>query len=179
MSEAPSFVRLAGRGRGSDGAIVTWTIAEGRRGRRWRETVVRDGVLVHSLLYETDRERRFSHLELATPTGLVTLHPEGDGTLHGNIIRPGSGIEHIVGLSFPAATLLLVGGSTVASVAAAWAGQGSEHVAAVVPAVVLDPMTLALSSQTVDPSTLGPSDNSGVPVMDGARIWPLEGAELG
>jgi hypothetical protein len=177
MSEGRSFVRLAGRGRGSDGAMVTWTVAEGRRGRRWRETVVRDDVLVHSLLYETDGERRFSHLELATPTGLVTLHPEGDGTLHGNVVRPGSGMEHIVGLTFPTGMLLLVGGSTVASVAAAWAGQGSGDDP--VPAVVLDPTTLTLSSQEVDPSVLGPSDERGVPVMDGARIWPLEDGEGG
>jgi hypothetical protein len=177
MTVERSFVRLAGRGRGPDGAIITWTVAEGRRGRRWREMVVRDDVLIHSLLYKTDGYRRFSHLELATTAGLATLHPEGDGTLHGNVIRPGSGIEHIVGMPFASDALLLVQGSRLASAAASWAGQGSAE--PLLPAVVLDPLTMRLWSETVDRSTLAPADERGIPVMDDARIWPLEVADGG
>lgn len=175
MTEASAYVRLAGRGRGPDGAIVTWTMAEGRRGRRWRETVVRDDGLVHALLYETDAEGRFSHLELATPIGLATLHPEGDGTLHGNVVRPGSGVEHVTGMPFAVGTLLLVQGSPVASAAASWAGQGSGVDS--LSAVILDPITLSLRPGTVDPSTLAQTDQRGVPVMDQARIWPLQADE--
>ena len=53
--------------------------------------------LRHSLLLETAADGAFSHLELSTPAGLLTLHPEGDGTLHGNAIEAG-GIRHVVGL---------------------------------------------------------------------------------
>jgi hypothetical protein len=177
MSEERSFVRLAGRGRGSDGAIVTWTIAEGRRGRRWRESVVRDGELVHALLYETDPDRRFSHLELAVSGGLATLHPEGDGTLHGNVVRPGSGMEHVAGMPLAPGGSVLVGGSIVASAAVAWAEQGSGGDR--LPMVVLDPVTLRLSTETVLRATLAVTDGRGVPVMDDSRIWSLEDAEEG
>jgi len=32
-------LRVGGRGSDLDGAVVTWSVAEGRRGRRWREVV--------------------------------------------------------------------------------------------------------------------------------------------
>ena len=44
--------RVAGWGRGPDGTVVTWTVAEGRRGRRWREVVARDTDVVHTLLLD-------------------------------------------------------------------------------------------------------------------------------
>lgn len=175
MTDDRSFVRLAGRGRGPDGALVTWTVAEGRRGRRWRETLVRDDVLVHSLLYETDPERRFSHLELATPAGLATLHPEGDGSLHGNVVRPGSGVEHIAGMAVPPGAMVLVPGSIVASTAVAWAGEGSRG--GTLPVVVLDTATLRLRSDTLERATLDRTDERGIPVMADARTWPLEGTD--
>ena len=80
--------RAAGWGRGpEDGTLVTWTVAEGRKGRRWREVVARGADVVHALLLETDPNGRFSHLELARADGLWTFHPEVDGTLHGNHVR--------------------------------------------------------------------------------------------
>jgi hypothetical protein len=170
-----SFVRLAGAGRRDDGAEVTWTIAEGRRGRRWRETVVLEGSLVHSLLYETGVDRRFTHLELATPAGLATLHPEGDGTLHGNVVRAGRGVEHIVGVPFSPDGVLLVTGSAIAAAAVPWAvgetGAPAQRV------LELDSVTLTIGP-AVDPTAsvrqAAAVDPRGVPVLVDARIWPLE-----
>jgi len=170
-----SFVRVAGSGRRNDGAEVMWTIAEGSRGRRWRETVVVAGGLVHSLLYETGVDRRFTHLELATRAGLATLHPEGDGTLHGNVVRAQDGVEHVVGVPFPPAGVLLVAGSPIAAAAVAWAlvatGAPTQGV------LELDTVTLSLGP-AIDPTApirlSGAVDPRGVPVLFDALIWPLE-----
>ena len=114
-------LRLAGWGTLADGAVVTWTIAEGRRGRRWREVVARDGAVGHSLLLETDAERRFNHLELASAAGLWTFHPEGEGTLHGNHVDPRSrAVRHTVGWPFGLDDLLVVVGSPLSAAANAW-----------------------------------------------------------
>src|SRR5689334_12470317 len=84
-----AWQRRAGHVRVGGGASITWSVAEGHRGRRWREVVRvgggRPGIR-HSLLLETDPDGRFNHLELSTEGGLLTLHPEGDGTLHGNAV---------------------------------------------------------------------------------------------
>ena len=80
------WLRQAGHGRAPDGSIVTWSVAEGRRGRRWREVVRAGEGIRSSLLLELDPDGRFSHLELSTAAGLLTLHPEPDGTLHGNAV---------------------------------------------------------------------------------------------
>ena len=87
--------------------MITWTVAEGRRGRRWREVVVRGDAVGHSLLLETGADGRFSHLELARAGGLWTFHPETDGTLHGNHVDPrGRDVRHVVGLPFAPDDLL-------------------------------------------------------------------------
>jgi len=90
------YLRLAGTFRLTDGATLTWTVADGSRGRRWRATSVVDGHVTHALLLEVDTAGRPSRLELATPTGLLTLHPEAGGTaLHGNIVSLG-GVQPVV-----------------------------------------------------------------------------------
>jgi hypothetical protein len=93
-------------------------VAEGRRGRRWREAIVGPAGLRHSLLLETAPGGRFSHLELAAPAGLLTLHPEPDGTLHGNVVEAG-GIRHVTGLPWDADGVVDVEGSTIAGAACA------------------------------------------------------------
>jgi hypothetical protein len=93
--------REAGWGTGRDGSLVTWTVSEGRKGRRWREVVSRGTDVVHALLLETDPGGRFSHMELARADGLWTFHPEGDGTLHGNRVdRSEAGVRHVEGWPF-------------------------------------------------------------------------------
>ena len=164
-------VRLAGHGRREDGALVTWTLAEGRKGRRWREAVSLDGRLLHSVLFETGPDRRFTHLELATPAGLATLHPEGDGTLHGNVVAP-DGVRHVIGLLYPADAMALVAGSPLASAALAWAVAGDVPIDRVVE---LDPATLGLTERALVASDLAAIDDLGAPVgLTQASTWPLE-----
>ena len=90
----------------------------GAAGRRWREAIVGDDGLRHSLLFESAPDGSFSHLELATPAGLLTLHPEADGTLHGNAIEA-SGIRHVAGLPWDARGVVDIEGSSIAGAAAA------------------------------------------------------------
>ncbi len=129
-------------------------------GSPWRATVT----LLHSLLYETGTDRRFAHLELAAPLGLVTLHPEGDGTLHGNIVTA-AGVEHVVGLAFEAGGAVLVTGSPIAAAAVAWAGErdGDGGPGKV---VVLDPVGLSLRAATADAtSSAAATDPDGIPQL--------------
>jgi hypothetical protein len=164
-------VRLAGHGRRDDGALVTWTLAEGRKGRRWREAISQDGRLLHALLFETGPDGRFTHLELASPAGLATLHPEGDGTLHGNVVAA-DGVRHVIGLRYPADAAVVVARSPLASAALAWAIAGGLDIERVVE---LDPATLALTERPLEPDDRAAIDASGAPIgfADGA-MWPLE-----
>ncbi len=137
-------IRAAGRGIAADGAEVTWTVAEGRRGRRWREVVSQEGAVVHALLLETDPDGRFSHLELARADGLWTFHPETDGTLHGNHVGGGEGpdalVQHVAGWRFGPGDALFVAGSPLSLAAIAWRLGGSldAGAAASVAGVVID-----------------------------------------
>lgn len=88
-------VRRGGKGRLPDGGLLTWSVAEGARGRRWRAAVVRDDVSVTSLLLETGLDGRPARLEVNAAAGLLTLHPSTDeGELHGNVVTP-TGIRHL------------------------------------------------------------------------------------
>ena len=172
------LLRRAGSGRFVDGTAVVWTVAEGRRGRRWREVRSRDGVVVSSLLLETDTERRFAHLELSTLAGLLTLHPEPDGTLHGNAVTA-SGVRHVEGVPWPAGSLLVVDGSAISIAAAAW-GIGSSSVSAGGaaerrPIVMISP-ALDVHAATIPADGLShdPIDADGLPLLADARTWPLE-----
>ena len=168
------------------GLVVWWSVAEGRRGRRWREAVADGGGLRHSLLLETDPDGRFTHLELATPSGLLTLHPEADGTLHGNAIEA-AGIRHVVGLPWDPDGVVLLDGSPISQAAAVHGpasrrGRGAvEH-----PVLRLDAQ-LGLSMTPERLSGLGGGswrvdrtgetitvDSEGLPLLGAATIWPLE-----
>jgi hypothetical protein len=181
--------RLAGWGRGPDGSIVTWTVSEGRRGRRWREVVSRGTNVAHALLLETDPNGTFSHLELARADGLWTFHPEGDGTLHGNQVdRSAAGIRHIDGWRFDADDVLLVEGSplSLASVAlerrASVAVGGSMTVGAVV--IETDGGVRRADGLRIERLSDGrwrigewapiDIDADGLPVLDGGERRPLE-----
>jgi len=66
-------LRRAGSGRAPDGALVTWSVAEGGRGRRWRWVVTAAGGDVrHAGLIELDTTGRFARLELAS--GAEPIH---------------------------------------------------------------------------------------------------------
>ena len=165
------WLRVAGTGRSPDGATVTWSVAEGRRGRRWREAVSRDGMVVHSLLLELDPEGRFAHLELTTPAGLLTLHPEGDGTLHGNAVTA-AGIAHVRGLPWEPDDVILVEGSVVCQVVA---GQWQLAYGLVDLGVVriAPDLSLARERTTLDRASI---DGRGLPALQDSHEWPLEAA---
>ena len=181
--------RVAGWGRVPDGSVVTWTVAEGRRGRRWREVVARDGATVHGLLLETDPDGRFSHLELARADGLWTFHPEPDGTLHGNHVRPGEpGVRHVAGWPFAADDAVIVEGSAVGLAAVAWRWLATVRegatidVAGVViavdgglaqrPAIRLE--RLSPTRWLVGGWAAFDVDDAGLPILDGGSTGPLE-----
>jgi hypothetical protein len=186
------LVRRAGRGGDATGAFVVWSVAEGRRGRRWREVrSSQGGGVLGSLLLEADPDGRVNHAEFGTAAGLLTLHPESDGTLHGNVVTT-DGVEHVAGLPWSPHAVLLVEGSTVAAAAAAYAlrstiasGESSFR-----PAVFVD-LGLAVTTGDVtierageDTWRLGSTgeiaiDGDGLPLLVGARIWPLESPEAG
>lgn len=93
------IARLAGSGTLADGARLVWSVADGRRGRRWRAVASRDGSITHALLLEVDLDGRPSRLELTTTAGMLTLHPDATGrTLHGNVVTA-DGVRHL-GLSW-------------------------------------------------------------------------------
>jgi hypothetical protein len=183
------LVRWAGWGRTAAGETVWWSVAEGRRGRRWREAVVTDGGLRHSLLLETSPDGRFSHLELSTPAGLLTLHPEGDGALHGNALVAG-GLRHVEALPWDPDGLVMLDGSPVARATAA-------HLLARTNApdtpgrrrVLRISGDLDLASGIEDLKPLGDggwrpvggpdiiADALGLPILLDALSWPLELAE--
>jgi len=179
-------VRLAGRGRFGD-ATVTWTVAEGRRGRRWREAVAHGDGLVHSLLLETGPDGRFSHLELTTLAGLLTLHPEPDGTLHGNRVVTGDAVEPIAGRPFGPSALLVVAGSPISLAADAWALVDRVPVGAsvIVSAAVVDETGRVTIDDQFPVERLGAGrwrigeveidvDDRGVPVLDGPAPMSTE-----
>ena len=88
------MVRRGGRATLPDGAEIAWSVADGRRGRRWRTATTRGGALETALLLEVAEDGRPARLELATAAGLLTLHPEAAGALHGNAVTTG-GVRHL------------------------------------------------------------------------------------
>jgi len=171
------LVRRAGSGRFVDGIGVVWSVAEGQKGRRWREVRTRDGVVLSSLLLETFPDRGFAHLELSTGAGLLTLHPEPDRTLHGNAVTA-AGVRHVAGLPWPAGSVLVVDGSAVSIAAATWfasAHWGDRSHDARMPIVTVSP-TLDVRAGTIpgDGFSHETSDADGLPVLLGGSAWPLE-----
>lgn len=182
-------LRVAGWGTLDDGAAITWTVAEGRRGRRWREVVARGDAVAHSLLLETAVDGRFSHLELARAGGLWTFHPEGDGTLHGNHVDPrGQAVRHVVGLPFGPDDLLLIEGSHLSAAAIAWrlassVPEGGSATSAgivlrasgeldAVPAIGVE--RLAMGRWRVEAGQPFEIDAGGLPVLADGETRPLE-----
>jgi hypothetical protein len=185
-----TFLRRAGTARLADGAILTWSLADGRRGRRWRAVTTLDAVITHALLLEVDLDGRTARLELTTPVGLLTLHPDQDGTnLHGNVVGA-QGVRHIA-LPWSDAHGLSVDGRPIVDAVsahrlAATCGVG-EGVAVEVVAIAPD---LSIRSETVRFERVadgtwrisGPAgertltiDPRGIPTgLADAEEWPLE-----
>ena len=182
------LVRRAGSGRLSDGGQVTWTVADGSKGRRWREVVTDAAGIRHSLLLETTPDRQFSHLELATRSGLLTLHPEGDGTLHGNVVGV-DGVRHVAGLPWSRDGLVDLEGSPVTSAACAWLLERVEPgpsspvtVLRISGALGLDAHPVIVGrrwdgSWGIAGASRFVADLDGLPVLADGSTWPLEVTE--
>ena len=182
-------LRVAGWGTLDDGAAITWTVAEGRRGRRWREIVVHGDAVGHSLLLETGADGRFSHLELARAGGLWTFHPEADETLHGNHVDPHErDVRHVVGMRFAPDDVLHIEGSPLSAAAIAWrlADSVAEGASATAAGVVLrasgalDAVSavrverLAGGRWRIDDGRPFEIDADGIPVLGDGEARPLE-----
>ena len=181
--------REAGWGTAPDGSLVTWTVSEGRRGRRWREVIARGSAVVHALLLETDPDGRFSHLEMARADGLWTFHPEGDGTLHGNHVdRSVAGVRHVEGWRFGPDDALVVEGSPVgdAAVVDRWRGSVAVGGTVVVGGIVIgrDGVLRREEAVIVERSSVGgwrvagglpvEVDDAGLPAFPDGQRRPLE-----
>jgi hypothetical protein len=171
------LVRRAGSGRFVDGTDVFWSVAEGQKGRRWREVRSKAGFVVSSLLLETFPDRRFAHLELSTAAGLLTLHPEGDGTLHGNVVTA-TGVRHVIGLPWPAGSAVVVDGSAISIAAAAWfltVDHSPTEPSERRPIVMIDPsLGVKAASMPADGLSHDKIDVDGLPVLENGQSWPLE-----
>ena len=162
-------LRFGGRGQGAEGASVVWSVAEGERGRRWREVRNIGHGVASSLLLETDPSGRFVHLELSTPSGLLTLHPENDGTLHGHAIVS-DGVEHVAGLAWDVDGIALLDGSTVCRLAA---------VASLPTTLWIEVKPIRIERLAADTWRFSAEepfsvDRRGLPLLRGGEVWPLE-----
>lgn len=176
-------LRRAGRGLDATGAELIWVVSAGRRGRRWREVRVLDGSVASSMLLETDPDGRFSHLELATAVGLLTLHPEPDGSLHGNAVTD-RGVNHVVALPFDPDGAVIVEGSTFALAAAlggpASRGRGGDPVgpldagSSLVGPLLVVALDLSIGRGRLADLPAITLDAEGLPMLAAAESWPLE-----
>ena len=109
-------LRLGGRVELPSGKSIVWSVADGRRGRRWREVATRHGAVAWALLFETESDGRMARLEMSSAAGLLTLHPVGAGVLHGNVVTPTS-IRHLSFPEAPGVSLFVVASPAAAAIA--------------------------------------------------------------
>jgi hypothetical protein len=185
--------RVAGTGRLPTGETITWSIADGRRGRRWRELLSRRGRVIRSLLLEIAPDGGIGRLEVATAAGLLTVHPSTDlTTLHGNVVAS-DGVRHLT-LAWSEAHLLVVDRSPM--VAAAILGRsagtmppgGRARFDGVRVGTDLRPAPVTVLVSRIGPSTwdtaIDPTDaglveqialdRRGLPILLDPAEWPLE-----
>ncbi len=166
-----AWLRRAGSGRLPDGRMLLWSVAEGRRGRRWRSSTV-DGAgrVALALLFEVNVDGRFTRLEMTTPNGLLTLHPESDDSrVDGNVVGPTS--VRPISLAWGVGRVLWVSGSPI-----------PEILTRRVPGVGVPPtLGLAIDEdlQVMPASQTGEgsaplADDRGIPMLDAAEEWDLE-----
>ena len=183
--------RIGGRTILPDGATVIWSVAEGRRGRRWRAVTTRNGSAEADVLIETGSDGRPIRLEIASGSGLLTLHPDSSGsTLHGNTVTT-AGIRHHA-LPWSPDHLLVVDRSPLAESAAVAplaqrlrVGEGSWFGSVVVDealvprvgqtlVVRIAPTTFTIVSPMVGEERTVELDAAGLPTVRSVSVWELE-----
>ena len=156
------WLRRAGSGRQADGSDVTWSVAEGERGRRWRWTVSDLGLVRHAALVEIDPTGTFGRLELATSLGLLTLHPEPSRrSINGNVVTA-DGVRPLALDWSPTAALAIAGDSFGSAILLGGTGG---------PTLVIRPRLGVVAGDS------GPAlerDSRGIPILADAHEWPLE-----
>lgn len=191
MSDVPAArVRRGGVGGLGDEGRVVWSVADGTRGRRWREAVIRDDAVVRSCLFEVDHAGRWARLEMTSRHGLLTLHPEPDlRHAHGNVVGR-DGVRHIaVGWSPDHALLVTGSPASAAILVARLAGNVGHGKRCDVEVLAVDDRLLP-EAIAVTVSRIGARgwalerdgqdawrfelDDDGVFVLGAAATWPLE-----
>ncbi len=161
---AGGWLRRAGRLDLGGGESVLWSVAEGRRGRRWR-SIRRDATerLVSDLLLELDPTGSWARLELATSRGILTLHPApGGGAAHGNVVTA-TGVAPLT-FAWSRAHRLVIVGEPVANAALGVAGAPDTPVG---PGLIVG---RDLSITVTDELQLPSAPPGALP----GRSWPLE-----
>ena len=166
------WLRRAGRGLFPDGRTLLWSVAEGRRGRRWRSsTIDPDGRLVLALLYEESAEGRFTRLELVNATGMLTLHPESDGArVDGNVV----GVAGVRPISLPWAPdfVLIVPDSPIPEILTRRAIPTGRKVSAAL--VIAGDLSIRSDPSLAGQGTGPAADDRGVPELTSPSEWALE-----
>lgn len=183
------WLRRAGRASLDDDSRLVWTAADGTRGRRWRASLADASGVGLALLLEVGLDRRATRLEVVTAAGLLTLHPDHDGSrLHGNVVTP-DGVRHVELPWGPRQHLDVAGCPvTVAVIAHAFGAEVSVGASIDIRVVTvgrsLEPTTARARLDRTSPRSWllevdGRSvsidvDEDGLPRLDGEMTWPLE-----
>ena len=177
-----AWLRRAGRATLPDGQILIWSVAEGRRGRRWRaSTRSAAGGLLDDLLLEVEPGGRLARLELTTSAGQLTFHPAPDErSAHGNFVEV-DGVRHLAVAWAPGRRVDLPWSPIADAVLVA----SLDGARARVLAVATIGRDLVPRSRSVSVTADGAGrwrldgrsivvDQEGLPVIAGGSVWPLE-----
>lgn len=123
-----------------------------------------------AVLLEVGVDGRFTRLELTAPGGLLTLHPEPDGSrVDGNVVD-GSGVRP-VSLPWGPGHVLRVSGSPIPEILT----RRARGLAAPPTLVLAIDANLQVTPESRPGEGSGPpADGRGVPILDEAMEWDLE-----
>jgi hypothetical protein len=160
------WLRRGGRAELAGDDVVLWSVAEGKRGRRWRWVhQVHQAFPNHVGLLELLPDGRLGRLEISAYGGLLTFHPERDGLLaHGNIVTP-DGVKPIE-TAWRQEWRVGIVGDPFGSAIAGWAGSGI--------VVAFQDRIVWREPGDYDDVTALECDERGIPLLEGAEEWPLE-----
>ena len=167
-----AWLRRAGRGLLPDGRTLVWSVAEGRRGQRWRSsTLGPEGRLDLALLIEVDGDGWFNRLELTTSRGMLTLHPEPDRSrVDGNVVSEG----RVTPISLPWSSehMLWVRDSPIAEILTGRVEAADGRMRRGLS--INSTLEVAQAIRTMEEWTRPPADDRGVPELDASAEWDLE-----
>lgn len=177
-----AWLRRAGQATLPGALVLLWSVAEGRRGHRWRAST-RDetGAVLDDLLLEVEPGGRLTRLELTTTAGQLTLHPEPDErSAHGNVVTP-EGIRHLA-LSWTPGRRVELPWSPIADavLVADLGGTGARDLAVATIGRDLAPRLRSISvtghgsGRWLLDGRWVEVDDDGLPQLAGGWAWPLE-----